>query len=87
MREFSDSHTGVARAAEEGRTAERSGWLTLTSSERWEAKDDSRDRVLQLRLCQGDFSPPSALSSAEAELQLEAGTGFLRKEEKLGSVH
>lgn len=77
----------MARAAEEERTAERNGWLTLTSSERWEAKNDSRDRVLHLHLCQGDFSPPSALSSAEPELQLEAGTGFLRKEGKLGSVH
>lgn len=46
-----------------------------------------RDRVLQLHLCQGDFSPPSVLSSAEAELQLEAGAGFLRKEEKLGNVY
>lgn len=45
------------------------------------------DRVLQLHLCQGDFSPPSVLSFAEVELQLEAGTGFLRKEEKLGNVY
>lgn len=37
--------------------------------------------------CVTDFSPSSALSSAEAELQLEAGTGFLRKEEKLGNVY
>lgn len=36
-------------------------------------------------LCQ-DLSPPSTLSSAEVELQLEAGTRFLRKEEKLGNV-
>lgn len=43
--------------------------------------------VLHLRLCQGDFSPPSALGSAEVEVQLEAGTGFLRKEEKLGNFY
>lgn len=65
----------------------RNGWPTLSSSEEWEAKYDSRDHVLQLHLRQGDFPPPSALSCAEAELQLEAGTGFLRKEEKLGNVY
>lgn len=37
--------------------------------------------------CVTDFSPSSALSSVEAELQLEAGTRFLRKEEKLGNVY
>lgn len=30
---------------------------------------------------------PSALSSAEVELRLEAGTGFLKKEENLANVY
>lgn len=67
--------------------AKRNGWPTLSSSEGWEAKYDSRDHVLRLHLCQGDFSPPTALNCAEAELQLEAGAGFLGKEEKLGNVY
>lgn len=87
VRKFSVFHTCMAGAAEGGRIVRRNGWPTLSSSEGWEAKYDGRDRVLQLRLCQGDFSPPLALSSAEAELKLEAGTGFLRKEEKLGNVY
>lgn len=58
-------------------------WPSLSSSAGREA---IRDHVPQLHTCQGDFSPPSALSSAGAELQLEPGTGFLRKEEKLGNV-
>lgn len=86
-RKFSVFHTCMAGAAEGGRTAKRNGWPTLSSSEGWEAKHDGRDRVLQLHLCQGDFSPLLALSSAEAELKLEAGTGFLRKEKKLGNVY
>lgn len=32
-------------------------------------------------------SPPSALCPVEAELQLQAGAKFLRKEEKLGNVY
>lgn len=32
-------------------------------------------------------SPPSALCPVEAELQLQAGAEFLRKEEKLGNVY
>lgn len=74
-------------AVEGGRKVERNGWPTFSFSEKWEAKDGGTDCVLQLHLCQGEFSPPSALSSAEVELQLEAGTGFLRKEEKLGNVY
>lgn len=45
-----------------------------------------RVETMSCSLCQGDSSPPSALSSVDVELQLEAGTGFLRKEEKLGNV-
>lgn len=75
----------MAGAVEGGRKAKRNGWPTFFFSEGQEAKDDGRDHVLQLHLCQGDFSPPSVLSFAEVELQLEAGTGFLRKEEKLGN--
>lgn len=77
----------MAGAVEGGRKVERNVWPTFSFSEKREAKDDGTDCVLQLHLCQGDFSPPSALSSAEVELRLEAGTGFLRKEEKLGNVH
>lgn len=76
----------MAAAVEGGRKVERNVWPTFSFSEKWEAKDDGTDCVLQLHLCQ-DFSPPSALSSAEVELRLEAGTGFLRKEEKLGNVY
>lgn len=70
----------MAGAMERGRKVERNVWPTFSFSEKREAKDDGTDCVLQLHLCQGDFSPPSALSSAEVELWLEAGTGFLRKE-------
>lgn len=87
VRKFSVFRTCMAGAAEWGRIAKRNGWPNLSSSEGWEAKYDGRDRILQPHLCQGDFSPPLALSSAEAELKLEAGTGFLRKEEKLGNVY
>lgn len=80
-------YTCMAGAVEGGRKAKRNGWPTFSFSEGREAKDDGRDLVLQLHLCQGDFSPPSVLSFVEAELQLEAGTGFLRKEEKLGNVY
>lgn len=77
----------MAGAVEGGRKVERNGWPTFSCSERLEVKDDGRDCVLQLHLCQGDFSPSSALSSTEVELQLETGTGILRKEEKLGNVY
>lgn len=77
----------MAGAAQGEKDSKRNGWPTLSSSEGWEAKNDSRGHVLQLCVCQGDFSPPSALSSAEAELQLEAGTRFLRKDQKLGNVY
>lgn len=70
-----------------GRIAKRNVWPTLSSSEGWEAKHGSRDRVLQLHLCQGDSSPASALSPLQAELKLEAGTGLLGKEAKLGNVY
>lgn len=43
-------------AVEGGRKVERNGWPTFSFSERQEVKDDGRDRVLQLHLCQGDFS-------------------------------
>lgn len=76
----------MAAAVEGGRKVERNGWPTFSFSEKWEAKDDGTDCVLQLHLCQ-DFSLPSALSSAEVELRLEAETGFLKKEEKLGNVY
>lgn len=72
---------------EGGRKVKSNVWPTSSFSEGWEAKDDGRDCVLQLHLCQGDFSPPSALISAEVELHLEVETGFLRKEEKLGNVY
>lgn len=77
----------MAGEVEGGRKVERNVWPTFSFSEKWEAKDDGTDCVLQLHLCQGDFSPPSALSSAEVELQLETEPGFLRKEEKLGNVY
>lgn len=80
-------YTCMAGAVEEGRKVERNGWPTFFFSERWETKDDGRDCVLQQLLCQEDFSPPSALSSAEVELQLDAGTGFFRKEGKVGNVY
>lgn len=71
--------------AEGGRIAKRNGWSALSSSVGLEAKYNSKDLVLQPHLRQGDFSPP-ALSSVEAARKLEAGTEFLRKEEKLGNV-
>lgn len=80
-------YTCMAGAVEGGRKVERNGWPTFFFSERQEAMDDGRDCVLQLHLCQGDFSRPSSPSSAEVELQLEAGTGFLRKEENVGNVY
>lgn len=77
----------MAEAVEWGRKVERNVWPTFSFSGKREAKDDGTDCVLQLHLCQGDFSPPSALGSVEVELWLEAEIGFLRKEEKLGNVY
>lgn len=46
--------------------AKRNGWLTFSFSEGWEAKDDGRDCVLQLHLCQGDFSLCTELCGGRA---------------------
>lgn len=75
----------MAGAVEGGRKAKGNGWPTFSFSEGWEAKDDGT--VSCSYTCVKEISLLPLLSFAEVELQLEAGTGFLRKEEKLGNVY
>lgn len=70
-----------------GSRAEGNSCSTLSSSEGAEPSVMA-EMVLCSYTCVKEISsPPSALCPVEAELQLQAGAEFLRKEEKLGNVY